>query len=562
RRSKTPKALTLDQAEAPCVRLGSNRGYLLSFHCHLDVQTANSDASDIADTLDNRIRKVSSTGTISTIAGGSSGALGDGGPATSAGLSQPQALALDGAGNLFVADTGHNRVRMIAPNGTITTVAGDGISCAASGVCAAAVFGDGGPAVSAAVTAPVAIAVDTMGDLYIADPVGLVREVKSGIIQTIAGTGGDFYYGDGGLATAAGLYLKPQGLAVDSAGTIYISDTAHYVVRAVTPDGKINTIAGDYAATVAALKADELPAIAANTPALSALMLPYALAIGPTGNIYVASLSVTVLALTRGSGSVFPAPAIATDLGVAAFEASSFGGGPLGPVALGGWIEIYGNYLAADTRTWAAPDFNGSNAPTVLDGTSVTIGGQPAYISYISPGQVNAQAPTGIGTGPQPLVISTAHGTSVTYAVTVDAEVLGLLAPPAFYLGGTQYGVALFPDGVTYALPAGAIAGVPSRPAEPSDTLTFYGIGFGPTSPNISAGEITPSVNSLAEKLTVSFVTADGPAGTVLYAGLAPGIVGLYQFDVVVPSLPAAGAQYVFFNLAGVGQARVIIATK
>src|SRR5580658_6135527 len=88
-----------------------------------------------------------------------------------------------------------------------TTVAGDGTSCAASGACAAAVFGDGGPVVSAAVTAPVAIAV-TMGDLYIADPVGLVREVKSGVIQTIAGMGGDFYYGDGGPATAAGFYLS------------------------------------------------------------------------------------------------------------------------------------------------------------------------------------------------------------------------------------------------------------------------------------------------------------------------------------------------------------------
>jgi hypothetical protein len=163
-------------------------------------------------------------------------------------------------------------------------------------------------------------------------------------------------------------------------------------VRAVTPDGKINTIAGNDAATVAALKAAELPAIAANTPALSPLMLPYALAIGPTGNIYVASFSVGVLALTRGSGSV--------------------------------------SNLAPDTRTWAS-DFNGSNALTVLDGTSVTIGGQPAYVSYtISPGQVNAQVPTGIGTGAQPMVISTAHGTSPTYAVTVQAELLGLLAPP------------------------------------------------------------------------------------------------------------------------------------
>ncbi|MBV8847111.1 MAG: hypothetical protein JO307_30245 [Bryobacterales bacterium] len=512
----------------------------------------------IADTLDNRIRKISSSGTITTIAGGaSSGPLGDGGPATSALLLNPKGLALDAAGNLYIADTGHNRVRMIAPDGTITTVAGSGVECT-TGQCTAAVFGDGGPAANAAVTSPVAIALDSATNLYITDPLGFIRKVMNGVITTVAGNGSVFDYGDGGPGSAAGLSPNPQDLAVDRAGTIYISDSAHSVVRAVTSDGTINTIAGNYPATVAAF--NTFPPIAAGTPALSAIIDPQALAIGPSGNLYISTIN-SVLSLASSAASVSPPPAVATNFGVAAIEASSFGGDPMRPISLGGWVEIYGNYLAPDTRAWAASDFNGSNAPTALDGVSVTIGGQPAYVSYISPGQVNVQVPTGIGTGPQPLVISTAHGKSPTYAITVNAEVPGLLAPPVFNIKGAQYGVALFPDGVTYALPVGAIPGVASRPAQQGDTLTFYGIGFGPTSPNISAGEITPSPNSLTQELTVWFGTPDVPA-TVLYAGLAPGVVGLYQFNVVVPKLPVGGAQLVIFSLGAAGLTIVTIATK
>ena len=88
--------------------------------------------------------------------------------------------------------------------------------------------------------------------------------------------------------------------------------------------------------------------------------------------------------------------------------ALAFGG--FGSVAPGSWIEIYGSALAIDTRSWETKDFNGVNAPTSLDGTSVTIGGQSAFVEYISPGQVNVQVPFAVATGSQPLVVTTPSG--------------------------------------------------------------------------------------------------------------------------------------------------------
>jgi uncharacterized protein (TIGR03437 family) len=222
--------------------------------------------------------------------------------------------------------------------------------------------------------------------------------------------------------------------------------------------------------------------------------------------------------------------------------------GQFSSIAPGTWIEIYGSNLAADARSWTGADFNGPNAPISLDGTSVTIGGQAAFIDYISPGQVNAQIPSSVAAGPQPLVVATAAGASNPYAVTVNATEPGLFAPSSFNIGGKQYVAALFSDGVTYAIPPGAIAGVPSRRAQPGDNLTFYGIGFGPIAPNTPAGQIVPTVNSLTLPFNLFF---DQTQAQATYDGLAPGAVGLYQFNVIVPSIAASDATPLTFTLGG-----------
>lgn len=231
-------------------------------------------------------------------------------------------------------------------------------------------------------------------------------------------------------------------------------------------------------------------------------------------------------------------------------SASGFGG--FSAVAPGTWVEIYGSNLAPDTRQWASSDFNGNNAPTSLDGVQVSIGGVKAFIDYISagPGQINAQLPSNIASGGQlPVTVSNTSGTSQAFNLTVNATEPGLLAPSSFLIGGNQYVVALLPDGATYILPTGAISGVTSRPAHPGETITLYGIGFGPVTPSIAAGQIVTGNNQLAASFQVFF----GQTGAqVSYDGLSPGFVGLYQFDVVVPSVADNDLVPLTFNLGGV----------
>jgi len=227
-------------------------------------------------------------------------------------------------------------------------------------------------------------------------------------------------------------------------------------------------------------------------------------------------------------------------------SAGAFGG--FTAVAPGSWIEIYGSNLAAHSRSWSGADFNGIDGPTSLDGTSVTIGGQPAFLDYISPGQVNVQVPSNIGTGSQPLIVQSPAGSSAAYSVTVNAQQPGLLAPGSFAIGGKQYVTAVFSDG-TYVLPPGAIPGLASRRAQPGDNIAFYGVGFGSVAPDTPAGQIEQHLNTLVAPLHIYFGQMEA---TWSYAGLAPNAVGLYQFNVVVPNVAGGDAIPLTFSLAGI----------
>jgi len=221
--------------------------------------------------------------------------------------------------------------------------------------------------------------------------------------------------------------------------------------------------------------------------------------------------------------------------------------GAFSAAAPGTWVEIYGSELASTTRAWTAADFNGESAPTALDGVQVTVGGQPAFVEYVSPGQVNAQLPSGIGTGSLPVTVTSGGVTGAPMEVTVNAAEPGLLAPPTFRIGGNQYVAAQLPDG-TYVLPAGALEGVDSRPARPGETIVIYGVGFGPVVPDTPAGQIAAGPSQLATALQVQF--AETPA-QLAYFGLAPGAVGLYQFNIVVPDVPASNLVPIAFELGG-----------
>ena len=182
----------------------------------------------IADESERTIRMVDSSGIITTIAG--YGVGGDGGPAVDARLYKPYGVAVDGAGNLFIADTSNHRIRKVDSSGTITTIVGPGSTVRNH---RGGFHGDGGPATAALLKYPQGVAVDRAGNLYIADRSNhRIRKVdSSGIITTIAGSGSTGvgepgFSGDGGLAVDARLF-SPSGVAVDGAGNLYIADTGN-----------------------------------------------------------------------------------------------------------------------------------------------------------------------------------------------------------------------------------------------------------------------------------------------------------------------------------------------
>ena len=189
----------------------------------------------IADRLNQRIRRVDATGTITTVAGiGWSGYSGNGGPALEVRLRLPSGVAVDGAGNLYIADSGNHRIRRVDPRGTITTAAGIGKS---------GYSGDGGPAAGAWLHTPEGLAVDKTGNLYIADSGNhRIRRVgATGTITTVAGSGERGYGGDGGPATKTPLY-HPAGVAVDNTGNLYIADSGNHRIRQVDKGGTITTV--------------------------------------------------------------------------------------------------------------------------------------------------------------------------------------------------------------------------------------------------------------------------------------------------------------------------------
>lgn len=249
----------------------------------------------IADKYNNRIRKVDTAGMITTIAGtGIFGFGGDGGPATAAQFASPGGLNVDAAGNVFVADAGNNRIRKIAPGGTVTTVAGNGTGGFA---------GDGSAATMANLFSPNSVCVDAAGNLYISDGSNQrIRKVNTaGIISTFAGNGVGGYSGDAGPATLCQL-LNPDGIETDNLGNIYIADASNHRIRKIDTSGFIITVAGTGSGMFGG---DGGPAVVAQ------LYSPTGLAVDNAGNIFIADLGndrvrkvISPLAAITGPSSV------------------------------------------------------------------------------------------------------------------------------------------------------------------------------------------------------------------------------------------------------------------
>jgi uncharacterized protein (TIGR03437 family) len=211
-------------------------------------------------------------------------------------------------------------------------------------------------------------------------------------------------------------------------------------------------------------------------------------------------------------------------------------------IAPGSWVTITGTNLASSTRTWRADEIVNGQLPTQLDNVSVTINGKSASVYYISPAQLNVQAPDDSATGPVNVVVTNNGATSAAFSATL-AEV----SPACFLWAGKDPVATRYPDNVDVG-PAGLFSGVTTTPAKPGDVITLWTTGLGPTNPATPSGWV---VSTAAPTVDVPSVTIGGVPAQVLGAAVSPGSAGLYQINIIVPSLPN-GDQPIVVQAGGV----------
>jgi uncharacterized protein (TIGR03437 family) len=331
----------------------------------------------------------------------------------------------------------------------------------------------------------------------------------------LAGTGVDGNTGDGGPARSA-QFRSVSGVAVDSRGNVYIADALSNRIRKVDPSGIITNFAGT---GTGGAGGDGGPALTAQ------LNFPSGMAFDANDNLYFADRNNVKIRRI----SPVPIPTIRTAQPIF----TSFGG--KAGFSSNTYVEIYGTNFTTVSRLWAGSDFNGTNAPTSLDGVSVTVNGKPAFIYYISPTQININTPEDTATGPVTLEVKTPNGTSNSVTITRARLSPTLHTVPQFNIGGKQYVVALTPDFTTFIGRPGMLQGVSFVAARPGDSISIYALGCGPTAPPTQAGVIAAqaSAMSLPYTLRIGGITAQ-----VTFAGVVGSTIGLYQFNIVIPNLP------------------------
>ena len=508
----------------------------------------------IADTGNNRIREVSA-GVITTLAGnGSQGFSGDYGPAVSAQLSAPAAVAVDAAGNVFIGDSLNNRVREVS-NGVIATVAGsDGFA-----------LGDNGPATKALLGQISGVAVDANDALYISDSANSrIRKVSGGIITTIAGDGTGSFSGDGGPSTSAEVDL-PSGLGVDPTGTVYFADTGNHRVRAMFPSGTSCTyvVTPSSFATVA-MSGDTLSAgvQAASGCAWAAQSAPgwiaFSGATAGSGNGNVTLAVAPNSGPTRtGIVSIAGITVPVTQLGTGPTPPSITPGGVVNdgsytaPVAPGSIAAAFGDFLLSSSAS-----FTQYPLPTTLLELSLEYaGGTMVPLFFVSSGQVNFQVPWELAGEQQTTFVAVLNGVSGA----PQTVALAPFAPAIFSQNAQGNGQGAILD-TNYHLVDSA------HPAAAGSTyLQIFCTGLGAVTsppPTGSPASLT-SLSFTTTKPAVTIGNAQVQSSDVTFYGLAPGFVGLYQVNARVPAgTPPGDAIPVKITIGGVTSNTVTIAVQ
>ena len=471
----------------------------------------------IADTYNHRIREVGSGGTISTFAGTGTGGEGqDGLPPSQTQLRGPRGVCIGLNGVIYIVDTSNHRVVSVPPNGNASVIAGNGT---------AGLGGDGGPARLAELNQPSACALDSAGDLFIADTLNhrIAKVDTSGVIATVAGTGTAGSSADGVTAIAAALD-SPLGVTVDDNGDIFIADTGNNLIRRVTADGTIHTIAGNASAGFAG---DGGAALQAE------LNAPAGIAMDGSGNLYFADSGnnrVRFLTPKPVTQTAVTPPAIPQ---VTAVSAASLLTGAIAP---GEIVTVYGSGIGPAQGVSGA--FNASGLlGNLLAGVEIDFDSVAAPLFYAQAGQVNAQAPYTIAGQ------STTH-VEVKYQQQTVGEADLTVAASA---------PAIFP---TVLNADGTLNGVSNAAAQGS-IFTFYATGEGLTNgPNVTG---QAAAAPYAQPVLPVSLTINGAAATLLYAGEAPGLIGMLQIDAVIPAGTPTGASNAVVTVGAVASPPVAV---
>ena len=552
----------------------------------------------IADSENYRIRQVTPEGIISTVAGNAIiGSTGDGGPADQASIGFVSGLAVDADGNLYIADQSHSQIRKVTPDGLITTAAGTGErgfsgdggqATLAKLWLAGFTFSDG----NREVTQGSGIAVDSSGNLYIADTFNnRIRMVAlDGTITTVAGNGMVNNAGNGTLAILASV-KAPVDVAVDGAGNLYISQHVSHIIRYVNPDGFIFTVAGiaddpgfsedlgnpftaklnGPAGLVAEGEGAFLLADHRNhrirffqpKPQLSVLPASFDLeAIAGAGKSYNArrpGMAVDFpenrpysgysngecgrasgLAVGDHRGTVFIAPVLdpadtaLIPVRVAVAESApvigeggivngaSFSGEAA--VSPGSIASLFGMNLAAGTET-----ASGLPLPTMLAGTQVLVDDVPAPLFFVSPLQINFQMPFEVSGTTVPIVVVSDGVRGPEVMVQVEPAAPGIFTAVP---GGSGPGAILNEN----SSPNSA-----ENPAAVGSVVQIFATGLGATDPPLATGQTGASSPPLNVTVMAPVVMIGGAPAEVLFSGMAPGFVGLYQVNARVPTATPAG---------------------